>query len=98
MFEMSGATPRERQEAIRARLVEQNLHLGWNALFLIVSAGLAEGAWAPVANGMIEFAKQTNIGPLDFLKVDPVEPANANQRRGRVCRVADSLISHLDSP
>ena len=64
-------------------------------MFLILTAGLAEDSWTPVANSMIDVVQQTVVDSADFLRVEPVEPANAKQRDGRVGRVADSLILRL---
>ena len=79
----------------RARLHEQSCQPPWPALFLVCTAGIAEGGLTPEANGVIRMAEEVVVDLLEFLRVVAASPEGTAQRPGRTGRDRDGLARRL---
>ena len=90
------ACPLSVESEVRNRLEEHDFSSTMPALFVVLTAGKGEDGWTPKSNGMINCSQQIVLDDLGFLTKVRSDKVNDKQREGRVGRVADSLILHLE--
>ena len=91
-----GNCPWNVESEVRDRLDEHDFSSRFRALFLLLTDGKGADGWTPKANAMINCSEQIDLDDLGFLNKGTSDKVSNKQREGRIGRVTDGLVLHLE--